>query len=479
MIEKSASTSITIAVIGGGFTGSVFALKALRAMPEARVVVVEQRNTLGRGVAYGDAAPIHLLNVPVARAEAGLQTSFADWLNEEGVDLSDALEESGGDISAAFVRRDLYGTYLEHMIRSAVAISPQLRVLHAQAVRVQIEPSRTVVLDDGRSVNADVVVLATGNFPARPLSLPGLQSDALVVNDPWRPNALSGVDPSWPVMLVGTGLTMIDIAAKLADDGHYGPLVGLSRHGVLPATHASGGSWSPFIGPGHRSPRQVLREVRLALAQAEEQNVPWQRVLDAVRPAAARVWHGWSSRERLQFLRHLQAIWTAARHRMAPCVARRVQSMRDSGQLRIVAGRIQFVESRQNRLNFTIAMRGGGSEMIEVARVINCTGPRGDISAIEHPLFADLRSARLVLPDALDLGIETDDSAVVGAFGEISSWLFALGPLTRPAWWEITAIPEINSQIEHLVQKLATRSDRVPSNWSLLADEFLDLGAGI
>jgi uncharacterized NAD(P)/FAD-binding protein YdhS len=477
-MEKSAPAGVAIVVIGGGFTGSVFALKALRAMPDAQVVVIEQRSALGRGVAYGEASPFHLLNVPVARAEAGLQPSFADWVRLRSIDLSDAIEESGGDLGAAFVPRDLYGDYLEHLVRTAAA-SRRLKVLHAQAIRVQDEAQRTVILEDGRAVDADIVVLATGNLSARPLLLPGLQSDALVVNDPWRSNSLRGIDPASLVLLVGTGLTMIDIVLKLIRDGHHGPLLGLSRHGVLPAVHASGGSWSPFIGPGCRTPRQAMREVRMALVQAHAQNVPWQRVLDAVRPVVGRLWHGWSSWERRQFIRHLQAIWTATRHRMAPRVAREVQRLRKSGQLRIVAGQIQRAETVDDQIAITIAKRGGGSEQLKAVRIINCTGPRGDIAAIEHPLFADLRRRNLLLPDALGLGIETEDSAVVGSYGEISTWLFALGPLTRPAWWEITAIPEINSQIERLVQKLATRSDSVPSNRSLLADEFVDLGAGI
>ena len=38
----------------------------------------------------------------------------------------------------------------------------------------------------------------------------------------------------------------------------------------------------------------------------------------------------------------------------------------------------------------------------------------------------------------------------------MSDWLYAIGPLTRPAWWEITAAPEINAQIARLAASFPT-----------------------
>src|SRR5580698_7670982 len=183
-------TDLTIAVIGGGFSGSVFALKALAALPEARIILIEQRHVVGRGLAYGACAPFHLLNVPVSRAEVGLKPSFRDWLGHHDADMSVAVEESEGDLSGAFVERELYGAYLESQLQIVSRGPSRLAVLFAQAVRVETGSGRQVVLDDGRMVNADIVVLATGNLPARPLSIPGLTSDAMIINDPWRADAL-------------------------------------------------------------------------------------------------------------------------------------------------------------------------------------------------------------------------------------------------------------------------------------------------
>jgi uncharacterized NAD(P)/FAD-binding protein YdhS len=106
---------------------------------------------------------------------------------------------------------------------------------------------------------------------------------------------------------------------------------------------------------------------------------------------------------------------------------------------------------------------------------VNCTGPGGDFDKIAIPLIADLRARRLAMADPLGVGLETNDCAVRDASGKPSSWLFALGPLTRPAWWEITAVPEINIQIDRLVAQL-TSTAPAPS---LTPEDFLGMGEGI
>jgi uncharacterized NAD(P)/FAD-binding protein YdhS len=123
----------------------------------------------------------------------------------------------------------------------------------------------------------------------------------------------------------------------------------------------------------------------------------------------------------------------------------------------------------------SLRLRGGAVRTFNAGHVINCTGPGGDFAKIAVPLIAELRDRRLAVPDALGVGIETRDCAVVDGAGEASTWLFALGPLTRPAWWEITAVPEINLQIDRLVAQL---SSPVTAHRLTVAD-FMDMGGGI
>ncbi len=126
-------------------------------------------------------------------------------------------------------------------------------------------------------------------------------------------------------------------------------------------------------------------------------------------------------------------------------------------------------------MDVTIKLRGGGTRQFRAGHVVNCTGPGSDFDKIAIPLIADLRERKLAVPDPLGLGFETRDCAVVDASGKPSAWLFALGPLTKPAWWEIVAVPEINLQIERLVAQIT--SEKAPQR--LTTADFLGMGEGI
>jgi uncharacterized NAD(P)/FAD-binding protein YdhS len=474
---------LTVAVIGGGFSGGVFALKFARANPDARVVVIERNRRVGRGLAYGACAPDHLLNVPVSRMELGLEPAFAPWLARHQGALDDALKESGGDLAGAFVPRELFGTYIEERIQDAVSRDPArgLNVVRGEAVGLLEFPARGVLLADGREILADIVVVATGNLPPRPPHAKDawLYDTTLFVPDPWASDAFDGLAHDAPVILLGTGLTTVDVALKLSGLGHTGKMLAISRRGYLPLAHRAGGSW-PTIAESktHGSPLTLMRILRDETRAADAKGIPWQRVMDAMRPAVARVWSSWSVRERAQFLRHLRPRWDIHRHRMAPRIAARLDALLRSGQLQVMGGRANAYRRGEGGVEAHLRERGTGRERVfDAARVINCTGPRSDMDRLAFPMLADLRRRGLIAPDALGLGIETDDCAALGSAGHTSSWLFALGPLTRPSWWEVVAVPEINAQIDRLVRHISAGAE--PYEKASLAEAFSDLGAGI
>lgn len=477
MAFETSGGSRAVAIVGGGFSGTLLALKLVAARPDWRVTLIEPSRVAGRGLAYGACSPTHLLNVPVSRLETGLTPRFDDWLRARG-GMDEALAESGGDLHAAFAPRAAMGVYLAERLAEARA-ADAVTVLRGEAVRLLDGVRRGLVLRDGREVEADTVVLATGNLPPNP-PLPAdhwLRDDAGFAADPWAPDALDDIDPDAPVLLLGAGLTMVDIALSLAERGHRGPMTAVSRRGLLPGAHRYGGHWEPFLAPMlPASPLALSRAIRAEVRRAGAQGQPWQRVIDAVRPVIGRIWASWTPAERRQFLRHLRPRWDVHRHRMAPRIADGIDALLASGALTIRAGRLRDWRREGEWLRAVLHPRGGGApEAVSAARVLNCTGPRSDLQGLEEPLFADLARKRLIAPDALGLGLETRDCAVLTTRGETSTWLYALGPLTRPAWWEITAVPEITAQVDGLVHALAQDIDHAPA----LADVFVDMGAGI
>jgi uncharacterized NAD(P)/FAD-binding protein YdhS len=474
----------TVVVVGGGFSGSVFAMKYARTNPDARVVVVERDRRVGRGLAYGACEPDHLLNVPASRMELGLTPAFGDWIVNHRDELNDALAESGGDLAGAFVPRELFGAYLEERVHDAASTDHRrgLNIVRGEVVRLLDFPERGVLLSDGREIVADIVVLATGNLPPRPPHAKDswLYDTTLFVPDPWADDAFDGLDKNTPVVLLGTGLTMVDVALKLAGQGHTGAMHAISRRGYLPLAHQAGGNWPNFLDAHvHPSPRALMRLLREEADKAKAKGVPWQRVMDTMRPSVARVWNGWSESERAQFLRHGRPRWDVHRHRMAPRIAARLDALMNSGQLTARGGRVLAYRRNNGMVDVVMRPRGSRAErVLPAARVINCTGPRSDMDRLAFPMLADLRRRGLIAPDRLGLGIETEDSAALNSAGHISPWLYALGPLTRPTWWEVVAVPEINAQIDRLVHDLSTERTAEPGEHSL-ADVFSDLGAGI
>lgn len=459
-----------IGVIGAGFSGTLFALKLAAVRPEWTIFLIERRTYYGRGVAYGACSPQHLLNVPAGRMEVGLKRRFVDWLEGHRSRLEEALAESAGSLADAFVPRQLFGDYLEQQVTDAS--SGTIRLIRGDAIEILQNP-RQIVLADGSGVPVDAVVLATGNLPPRPPF--EARASARIVTDPWQEGALKQIQVNDSVLLLGTGLTMIDILLVLRDRGHRGPIHAVSRHGFLPKTHTGGGTWPTFLAPG-TSPRQALQAIRINVALAEERGVAWQRVFDAVRPVVAVLWHSWSIGQRAQFVRHLKALWDTHRHRIPERIAAVVDELLWSGRLTVTAGKLLAVDERSQGLTAMIRPRGKRAMAAEVDAIVNCTGPLLDLRQAHHPLLGGMLEQGLIRSDPLGLGLDTSDSAAVGPDGKPQHWLFALGPLTRPAWWEITAVPEINAQIDRLVRRIAHDDHRAAPS---LASVFLDIGAGI
>ena len=473
MTEKS------VVIVGGGFSGALFGLKLHHARPDWRIVVVEPKKKLGRGIAYGACGPQHLLNVPVARLEVGLVPGFAQWLEPRRSGIAEALVESGLDLSAGFVPRRLFGDYMEERVNQALSLKSRngLTAVRGEAVRL-LSGERGVLLTDGREIRADLIVLAMGNLPPRPPGGPDrwLYDTGFFIPDPWAADAFSDVAPEEPLLLIGSGLTMVDIALRLNTSGHRGPMLAISRRGLKPRQHKSGGAWPEFLHDKiPASPLALTRLIRAETMQAEARGIPWQRVFDAARPAVAAIWSNWTDRQRHQFLRHLRPRWDIHRHRTAPRVGEALDALLATTKLEILAGRITGYRETDSLVDVALKLKGGATRSFYAGHIVNCTGPGSDFDKIAIPLVADLRDRKLAVPDALGVGFQTRDCGVLDAAGTPSSWLFALGPLTRPAWWEITAVPEINLQIDRLVAQITSDSPAEP----LSTADFWGIGEGI
>ncbi|HEX8573791.1 MAG TPA: FAD/NAD(P)-binding protein [Allosphingosinicella sp.] len=404
-----------VAIVGAGYSGTIAAVEIARADPSAEVVLIEKSGRFAAGAAYGTGSPGHLLNVRARNmsALAGEPDHFTAWAATAGHGPDDYVP-----------RRD-YRRYLAGLLDSAPAVE---RVTGEAAAADEAG----LVLASGERIRCDSVVLAGGNYPSR---LPAAFGPG-AIHDPWGAEGSARLAEAaaggGELLLVGTGLTMVDMAVSLEEAGFAGRILAASRRGLAPRAHVS-----PAPAPLDRAPPGRLGEL---LGEVRSRS-PWRASVDGLRPHSADLWNGFTEAEQRRFLRHLRPWWDVHRHRIAPQVASRIEDMRRSGRLEVAAARIERVEGDR----VTLARRGGGELRRQFAAVVNCTGPQGEIGRVEDPLIRSLIASGRARPDRLGLGLDVDrGSRLIG--GGPGPALYALGPLTRGAFWEIVAVPDIRGQ---------------------------------
>lgn len=453
-----------IAIVGAGFTGTLLAVQLLR-QGQGRVGVdlIERSGRFGPGLAYTTGNPNHLLNVRAVNMSAFAEqpTHFLDWLRHTPLSPVESRDEA----APIFVERRVFGRYVGHCLAEAQAAAPPeaLAILSDRVLAIEARgPAVTLHLAQGGTRRAEAAVLALGQLPPTPPACDPAQLMALAAYraDPWETGALSGLHPRAPVLLLGSGLTMVDLVIALLDRGHRGPITALSRRGLLPQRHAAAtprASFLPARPPGSLS--ALTRLVRAEVARARTAGEDWRGVIDALRPDTTALWQALPLVERARFLRHLRPWWEVARHRMAPAVADRIAGAAGSGQLSVVAGRLQTGCPEGDGARLTYRRRSDGSLGTLVAeRIVNCSGPSTDLARSIDPLLRQLRASGQIRADALGLGIDvTADCAAIADDGSTAQRLYAAGPLCKGAFWEITAVPDLRRQCAALAQHLLRR----------------------
>jgi uncharacterized NAD(P)/FAD-binding protein YdhS len=443
-------TATPILIVGGGFSGAMLAARL--AERGQACVLIDATGRFGRGVAYSTDFDGHVLNVRSARMSAveGRPDDFVAWLRTH----APASADPNG-----FAPRRLFGQYVEDRLASVGAAHPgRITLLHARASAVD---GSDVVLQDGRRLTGRAVVLATGN-PG-----PNTAADPVerLIRDPWAPGALDVVESTDTVAVIGTGLTMVDVALSLEARGWTGAMRAFSLRGLLPRAHAeqSDAAVAPTAemveGPASR---------RLKAARRLARDHDWRGVMEGLRPITADLWRAADEETRSRWFRHLRPWWDVHRHRIAPSVARTIEGMLACGRLQVSAARVIGVGAVGPATIHADTNRPVGRDKVVVDyrpsralvprglivdRVIDCSGPGHDPR--RDPLTGPLLASGRVRLDPLGLGLDLDEAGrVIGETAASDQSLFVVGPPARAAFWETVAVPDIRKRIEGLAAVL-------------------------
>jgi len=456
VIATSTPSPLRLAIVGGGFTGAVLAIHAVRASTgPLDIVVLEPRAELGRGVAYSTRDRSHRINVPsdrldIAAGEAGAATA---WLHAHGI-LPDPESQ---DETGAYVPRADYGAYIGDVLARTLAVAAdrvRLRHLRTSAIAVrEADGAWAVVTRSGERVVADRVALCFGHaVPALPCRLgPGFADAPRFVADPWAPDALAGIDPEASVLVVGTGLTMADVVTSLGAQGHRGLVTAISRRGLLPKAHGIFRMDLDVVGA--HPPATALDLLRLVRRQiaAVDPALGWHPVVDSLRTALPDLWGNLPIAEKRRVVRRLLPFWEVHRFRIAPQIEAALNRARAEGRLAVERASITGLDlGADGRLEAELRRGRGETERRRFDAVVLCTGPERDVA--RNPLVAALLAAGTASLDAVGLGLAVDRrSRVRDASGHPRPGLYAFGPMTRGSFGEMTGAPDIAQHLERTV----------------------------
>ena len=437
------SRPATVAIVGGGPSGTLAAIQLLRrGWPGLQVVVVEPRAALGVGIAFSTPEPWHRINVPAATMSA-----FPDDL--------DHFRAWAGVARDAYPARAVWGRYLQSVLTESVAGSPaRLRHLRGRATGLAVVDGHLELgTDPDGVIEPDAVVVATGNeLPATPPFAAGVASDSRFVADPWGSPWLDGVPDGAMVGIVGTGHTAMDVAASILHGRPTARVVAISRRGEVPRPHED--PWRPrpsepaFSVEEFRGFGDPLVEARARIAAHPN---GWIQGLDSIRPITQALWQALDPDQRRRFVTEWRRDWELHRSRFGPQMAAEVQAFVDAGRLELRKTAVDAIAAAPDGLR----VAGADDQVVAVDRVILATGPN------EHPSASTFLARSMALgslrPGPLDLGIDADPATlrVVDREGASDRPVWALGPILRGVLWETIAIPEIRVEAVTIAQGIA------------------------
>lgn len=466
-MAADAQTSGSVAIIGGGFSGTVTAIQLARlsGLSPLRILLIDPARKAGRGLAYRFEDDNLLLNVP-----AGNMSALAEDPNHF-VRFCQRIDPSLS--SGSFVSRRLYGHYLQDTLAETIAgCSARIETLIGEAVKLQRTRGSAgwhIGLASGQQWAADHVVLATGHQAPRFPIASGPDVSARVISA-WDYSAMQRLANDQPVVILGTGHTAIDALFCLTQSQPSRQVVMLSRHGLLPHRHRptptppQPQAFPDYLRSAPATVRGYTRALRQHLKLVALQGGDWRDALNALRPHTSQLWQSWPATEQGRFLRHMAARWDVHRHRLAPIAAQRLEALLSNGQVKVIAGRIHAIASCDTGVAVELQHRGTAEKQtLQAAAIVNCAGPDADVTRCATPLLAELLRAGLIQGDPHGLGLMVSPNhQPLDAQHMPVRGLWYVGPMLKARYWEATAVPELRVHALELAQSvLACVTDTV------------------
>ncbi|MET0558146.1 MAG: FAD/NAD(P)-binding protein [Solirubrobacterales bacterium] len=449
----------TVAVIGGGLSGTLVAVNLMRyAARPLEVVLMESSGDFGPGIAYSSRDPQHRLNVPAARMSA-FQTAPLHLLTWASNHLGREVDGS------EYLPRGLYGEYLRELLvdertRSKVTA---VELIAGEAERI-VRTRDGVLIEHGHgdAFAADAAVLATGNLPPAPL--PNLPEDERIIVDPWAPGALDRLIDTGTTVIIGASLTAVDLALTVARSAPRGRTIALSRSGLVPRSSLPGlrePAPPPSIPTGQMGLLPMKNFLSSHNRRMTAEGYDWRDVVDGIRPCIPGFWKCLSIADRQQFLKGMAREWEVLRHRIAPDAKVDLGWLRQAQRFEFRRARVESVVPAGRNLQ-VIVETAEGQDRISADQIVCCTGVGTEIRRATGLIGHALEDG-IAVSDPLGLGLRAGScGALIDHTGSARGPIYAIGPLLRGELWETTAVREIRMQAEDIALDLCRGLNVLP-----------------
>lgn len=476
-----------LVIVGGGYSGVSMAFQTARYSPApVRITVVEPAAQLGRGLAYGTNDPDHRINGGFqSHSLDPLDTGHGDrWAAQVGLVRSDpeVMTPTGlfpsrrdfarylSDSFADCAQQNPSDSHLEHCRARVCGLSA-----HDGAIRVELS-------DDARDqppLVADQVVLSTGNPPpSLPSALVPFVDHPAMIGSPWQGARLDQIDPDASVTVMGSSLTSVDVLASLMRRGHRGQITVFSRRGQRPREqrppeplpdplpeswlidriNGRVPGWLSGVLRKKPTVRAVLAAMRQRIRDGALAGEAWQVGFDELRDVVWQVWPQLPLAEQQRFLRQVRPWYDVHRFRLSPASEALVSPAIASGQIRVLAARLQGLEestTHETGLTVTLAAREGHDMRIHCDAFINCAG----LDVTGEPLAGSLESSLLgsgmLSRHPTGLGFRVDaHHRVLDSEGLANERIRLIGPATVGCFGDPVGAMFIAAQINRLLPAL-------------------------
>lgn len=491
-----------ITIVGGGFSGVSAAVQLVRHSPQPlAITLIEPRERVGPGLAYATHDPDHRLNGPtwIHSIDPVDGEHFTRWCEQQGVFEADpqAVQPNG----AAFVRRSVFGAYLEDMVRTHAHWAPTgstIRTLQDRAIDAWHAEGRiTAVTEKGQTLTADLLLLATGNAEPRlqaPFD-PGLARHPAVIENPLNTARLLAIPRHARLLLVGSGLTSLDVVSTLQRQGHAGQTVVVSRRGLQPRPQplATGAVTPPtgrqnldrlfdnppsFLTQTEPTLRAWVRALRKQIRASADQGLGWNPPFDELRDSVWQLWPTLPTAQKRRFLRRLRTWYDVHRFRSPPQTEAICRAAQVAGRVVYRAARLVSVQPVADGAGLQVWLKGpcdaqALTENFDV--VINCTGLDVASRTASNPLLNALVQRGWLQTDDCGIGYAVDERCrLVGADGQSTPAVRLIGPPTLGTFGDPGGAMFIAAQVHRLLPDLLLSLGMAPNVATARQTEALD-----